>query len=72
MQLLRSITDHDVQGGPPEYIRKVSRYAARGILLNEDNQVAMMEMSALGLFKLPGGGLEGAEEKEAAFVREIR
>ncbi|MFC3799317.1 NUDIX hydrolase [Cohnella sp. GCM10012308] len=53
-------------------MNEVSRFASRGILFNENGQVAMMEMTALNLYKLPGGGLEENEDKEAAFLREIR
>nr|WP_246628167.1 NUDIX domain-containing protein [Paenibacillus oenotherae] len=50
----------------------VSRHSSRGVLINEDRQVAMMEMSSLNLYKLPGGGLEEGEDRESAFVRELR
>ncbi|MFC5471555.1 NUDIX hydrolase [Cohnella suwonensis] len=40
--------------------------------MNDELQVAMMEMSNLNLYKLPGGGVEEGEDKKAAFLREVR
>lgn len=72
MQLIVKLTDHDVAGGAPDLIDSVSRYAARGVLLDHGNQAAMMYMSRLDLYKLPGGGIEEGESREAAFLREIK
>ncbi|SFE79126.1 8-oxo-dGTP diphosphatase [Paenibacillus catalpae] len=72
MTLNRRLTDSEFIGGSPEYLDTVSRYAARGVLVNNDNQVAMMFMSEVDLYKLPGGGMEDGELAEAAFLREIR
>lgn len=72
MRLLKSITDSDFLGGETEFLNKVSRYASRGTLINEDGQVAMMEMAANHLYKLPGGGMEKDECPESTFLREIK
>lgn len=72
MQLIARITDRDVGSGEPNIIDSVSRYAARGALLDHDNRAAMMYMSRLDLYKLPGGGIEAGESREAAFLREIK
>ena len=72
MQLIARITDLDVGGGGPGIIDSVSRYSARGVLLDQDNQAAMMYMSRLDLYKLPGGGIEAGESRKAAFLREIK
>ncbi|SDW85730.1 NUDIX hydrolase [Paenibacillus sp. CF384] len=72
MQLLRTITDSDFDGGEPEMLELVSRHASRGVLMNDHFQVAMMYMAKLGLYKLPGGGIEAGEDAEEAFIREIR
>ncbi|ACS99312.1 NUDIX hydrolase [Paenibacillus sp. JDR-2] len=66
------ITDSDFIGGDPAYLDTVSRYAARGVLFNNQGQVAMMYMAELDLYKLPGGGMEEGESPEEAFVREIK
>ncbi|MDQ1912232.1 NUDIX domain-containing protein [Paenibacillus sp. GD4] len=69
---IRTITDSDVQGGPATLLEAVSRYGARGVLVDRSFRVAMMYLSKLDLYKLPGGGIEEGEEQGAAFVREIR
>lgn len=72
MQWLKTITDSDFVGGEPEFMEVVSRYASRGVLINDELKVAMMEMSGASLYKLPGGGVEEGEERAAAFLREIK
>ena len=47
------------------------RRASRGILL-KDNKVALLHVAKLNYHKLPGGGIEGEENIEEAFKREIR
>ncbi|WP_336789842.1 NUDIX hydrolase [Paenibacillus sp. MMO-177] len=56
-----TITDSDFIGGSPAYLDTVSRYAARGVVFNNQGQVAMMYMAELDLYKLPGGGMEEGE-----------
>lgn len=66
------ITDASFRGGTPHYLSRVSRRAARGVLLNPRGQVALMHMEKIGFYKLPGGGIEGTETPEEAFRREVR
>jgi len=70
--LISKITDADILGGKAEYLYEVSRYGARGILLGDNNNIAMMFMSNNGYYKLPGGGIEPSETAEMAFLREIK
>lgn len=72
MQLIKRITDSDFIGGPPEFMDIITRYGARGILVNDMMNVAMMYMSKRNLYKLPGGGVEENEPIESAFLREIK
>jgi 8-oxo-dGTP diphosphatase len=72
MRLIRRLTDSDILGGPPVWINSVSRFSSRGVLVDEQLNVAMMYMSQLNLYKLPGGGVEEGEVKEEAFLREVR
>jgi len=72
MKLIRRFTDADAFGGSSELLPVVSRYASRGVLLDGRARVGMMYLSKLDLYKLPGGGIEPGETREAAFVREIR
>lgn len=48
------------------------RRAARAVLRNDNNQVAIMCFTKTGSYKLPGGGVDEGEEIEAALHREIR
>ena len=65
------LTDADFGCGEPRLVEDISRYGARGVLLDENNNCAMMLMSANGFYKLPGGGIELGERETDAFVREV-
>ena len=72
MSMLKAvITDADFNGGEPKLCTDIARYGARGILLNDENKAGMILMSANGLYKLPGGGIELGERESDAFVREV-
>ena len=47
------------------------RLGARGIVIREDGKIAIFNKSNKNEYKLPGGGLEGEEEPEKAFKREV-
>lgn len=66
------ITDYNVNGGSNECLKSVTRYGARGILLDQNKKIALMYMEKLGLYKLPGGGLEKGENTHTVFIREIK
>ncbi|XEC96607.1 NUDIX hydrolase [Paenibacillus tarimensis] len=72
MKLIRRITDSDFSDGSIELMKTVSRYASRGVLIDDLINVAMMYMSEPNLYKLPGGGLEEGETREESFLREIK
>ena len=65
------LTDADFGCGEAKLVEDISRYGARGILLDENNNAAMMLMSANGFYKLPGGGIELGERESDAFKREV-
>ncbi len=58
-------------GGEDGTVYDISRYSARGVLINEKGLVAMMLMEANGRYKLPGGGIELGENERDAFIRKI-
>lgn len=72
MQLIKRITDSDIIGDFPSLMETVSRYGSRGVLIDDELNVAMMYMSNLNLYKLPGGGVNEGEDRKKAFLREIR
>jgi len=48
-----------------------TRYAARGVIKNDEDKVAVMHFTKTGSYKLPGGGIDDGEETVAALRREI-
>lgn len=72
MRLINRITDGDIFGGTFRLLESVSRYASRGVLIDDQLNVAMMYMSKHSLYKLPGGGIEAGETREEALLREIK
>lgn len=46
------------------------RFGARGIIVDDDNRIAIFHKKNKNEYKLPGGGLEGQESPELAFERE--
>lgn len=69
--LIARINDSDFFGGEPIFIDNVSRYGVRGILLNDDKQIAVMKIENTAYYKLPGGSIEITETPKQAFVREL-
>ncbi|WP_456290030.1 hypothetical protein M1D70_12855 [Paenibacillus sp. AK002] len=67
MKLIRRITDSDIFGGTHELIESVSRYASRAVLIDEEMNAAMMYMSEINLYRLPGGGIEEKETIDQSF-----
>lgn len=47
------------------------RHAARAVVFDENQQVALLNVSNHGYHKLPGGGVEGEEEITQALSREL-
>lgn len=71
MKLIKKITDANFFDCIPSYMDIVTRYASRGIVFNDSNQIAMLYVSNNQSYKLPGGGIEGIETEKEAFLREI-
>ncbi|REK75635.1 NUDIX hydrolase [Paenibacillus paeoniae] len=72
MEMIKRITDNDILGSAPEWIESISRYGARGVLVDDMLNVAMMHMSKTNLYKLPGGGINEGESTKDAFLREVK
>lgn len=47
-----------------------TREAARAVVLDEGNKVALLYVVKENYYKLPGGGIEGPEDKQTALKRE--
>ncbi len=48
------------------------REAARAIVVDEDGLIALLKVAKNGYYKLPGGGLEGSEDRIVTLQRECR
>ena len=49
-----------------------TRYAARGVVYNpDDHRISVVVITKMNLYKLPGGGVEGEENPEETFEREV-
>lgn len=70
-ELICKITDQDIGETLTEMTNPRLRLGARGIVIREDRKIAIFNKSNKNEYKLPGGGLEGEEEPEEAFKREV-
>ena len=50
--------------------KPIIRFGSRGIIINENDEIALFYKEKKNEYKLPGGGIEKDEDPEAAFVRE--
>lgn len=68
------LTDSDFDESlSPRYISEVTRCSSRGVVFDEESgKIVMIYLSSNGYYKLPGGGIEGDESKEEAFIREVK
>lgn len=69
--LIAKITDSEFFGGEPVYIEDDTRYNVRGILVNEDGMIAVMHLTDMEGYKLPGGSIPITESQTQALLREI-
>ncbi len=52
-------------------IKPTIRIGARGIVLNDNGEIAIFNKQNKNEFKLPGGGVEAGETPEEGFLREV-
>ncbi len=68
-----NITDSDVGFEPVETDGDpIIRYGARGIVTDDNNNIAVFNKKLKNEWKLPGGGIDDGETPEQAFVRECK
>ena len=70
MDIICEITDKDVLG-TDSLSNAEPRYTARAVLKNGKDQYAVMYTKKFDLYSLPGGGIEGDEDKIEALKREV-
>ena len=71
MKLICKITDEDIGEKIINMENPKLRLGARGIVIRKDGKIAIFNKSNKNEYKLPGGGLEGKENPEEAFKREV-
>ena len=73
MKLLLKLNQHEMGLESDEDVEITKeRFASRAVVLNDENEVALINFSKINTRKLPGGGIEKDETPEEALVREIR
>ncbi len=70
MRCIGKLTDEDFNLESVPLDNPRIRYAARGIIFNEDGKVAILYKQKKNEFKLIGGGIEEDEDPKEAFERE--
>lgn len=73
MQLLLEITEKNLGFGSSESFTRPYqlRKAARAVIFNASNQIALLAVTKLNYYKLPGGGVEAGENLTQALAREV-
>ena len=70
-KLIKIVTDNDIgiDGILSNNFSSI-RYGVRGIIFNDNGEIAVFNKKNKNEFKLPGGGIEEDEIPEEAFTRE--
>jgi 8-oxo-dGTP diphosphatase len=72
MNLLLELSEEDIGFKRASRDRKFSlRKAARAVVLNEQQRIALLYVERKSYHKLPGGGLEQGEDVKSALHREV-
>lgn len=71
MELICKIVDEDVREESIPMNNPKLRYGARGIIIRDDGKIAVFNKANKNEYKLPGGGIEGDEDPQKAFLREV-
>lgn len=70
MRLLKKITDMEILN--KEGISEAEpRFAARAVMVNDNNEIAVMYSPVFHLYSLPGGGIQDGENRREAVKREV-
>lgn len=73
MNLIRTITEQDFgrTSDPSLWPTHSTRLGVRAILLDSRDRIALMHVTAMNYYKLPGGGVDDGESLEDALRREL-
>ena len=70
LNVIAKVTDEDFGLTPQPLVDPQTRLGARGIIFDEDNNIAVLFKENKNEYKLPGGGIEENEDAKFAFLRE--
>lgn len=71
MNCIKVLTDLDLNLDVKEFNNPRIRYGARGIVLNDNNEIAILNKKNKNEYKLVGGGIDENEDPTLAFKREV-
>lgn len=71
MKCIKIIKDEDVGFNSIPFKEEQRRFGSRGIIFNDNHEVAVLHMKNKGIYKLIGGGIENGETSIEAFQREV-
>lgn len=71
MQIIKTIRDSDIGSDIPAPTGYEERSAARAVVFDSENNVALLHATKKSYHKLPGGGIEEGENIETALRREL-
>lgn len=71
MKCIKILTDEDFGMTSLPVVNPRERVAARGLVFNSENKIAILNKKNKNEYKLVGGGIENDEEPKAAFQREV-
>lgn len=71
MKCIFRVTDKCFGLEENKVVDPIKRRASRGIVVRDDGKIAVFCKQKKNEYKLPGGGIEGDESPEEAFLREI-
>ena len=69
--MIIEVTDKDFGIETKEIEKPRIRYAARGIIYNNEDKIALLYKKNKNQYKLIGGGKENNEKIEETFIREV-
>ena len=72
MKCIVKLDDNDFNIKKEKFKNPRVRFASRGIIINDEGKIAILNKRKKNEYKLIGGGIEAYEDKEKAFLREAR
>lgn len=71
MDCIKIIKDEDIGLNSVPFKDEKKRFGSRGIIVNDNDEIAILYMKYKGVYKLIGGGIENGEQPQDAFKREV-